>query len=439
LHLQCTSGRTATIVNAASWTMSAPAAIQRIGKISPEEFQRDYANKRAPVIIQSLFAGKPIAAINTLELALEALRDLELVLTDEFSSLIARELAGVLPSASDEPDIGDICNFSEYLKFIAAYPNTRKTVTVNQSPAQLLELAGIPSYCGSSASSVISKFFLGKAGNFAHVHFDTDARDVLLYQVFGNKHAVLLPANEAGKLAPIANYGTVRFEHYTEQERRAFFERANAYECILSPGETLYIPKLMWHYIGYLDINMSINFRFAARPNRYLQFLVDHIHRNYFWQNIAVMFSDQEEVRKKHLHEFICLAYQHFLPSGSREERFRRMQKALKEIYLRMCPAKGEPAVSPELEEFELKLFPAPHSYCIFPGQFQTGPISNPNRAVSGPADPVQLRVIESWCARSGHHAPALHLASERLFEGRSYHELSKQEARVLIHALMAA
>ena len=56
-------------------------------------------------------------------------------------------------------------------------------------------------------------------------------------------------------------------EGVTEEERREGeeeFKRAEYFDCILGPGDTLYIPKGWWHYVRGLSVSFSVSFWFGS-------------------------------------------------------------------------------------------------------------------------------------------------------------------------------
>ncbi len=82
------------------------------------------------------------------------------------------------------------------------------------------------------------------------------------------------------------------FENFTSAEKHDFINFANAYDCILHPGDTLFIPPLIWHHVEYLDLAMSINYCFGR--NDYNRFLAENIHGDMYTQNVAVKFNIKE-------------------------------------------------------------------------------------------------------------------------------------------------
>jgi hypothetical protein len=139
--------------------------------------------------------------------------------------------------------------------------------------------------------------FLAGAGNFAHMHFDGDFRDVLMYQAVGTKRYVVIHPRETRKLDPLVDAGIERtssvfLQNFSEADKTAFLRYTNAWDCVLQPGETLLMPMMAWHYVEYLEPAMSISFRLGR--NRYCRFLAEQMPlRSIFLQAISQRFTDE--------------------------------------------------------------------------------------------------------------------------------------------------
>jgi lysine-specific demethylase 8 len=47
---------------------------------------------------------------------------------------------------------------------------------------------------------------------------------------------------------------------HPDVERFPEFGRSNYFECVLQPGQMLYIPPRWWHYVQSLEISFSASF-----------------------------------------------------------------------------------------------------------------------------------------------------------------------------------
>jgi hypothetical protein len=111
--------------------------------------------------------------------------------------------------------------------------------------------------------------FFGRAGGYAHLHYDYDGRAVLLTQAVGAKRVVLVPPS-ADHLVPgldddPTHWSAIYLESLAPAEQHTFLDLCGAYATVLQPGETLYIPAAWWHFVDYLSDGGGFNLR-LGRP-----------------------------------------------------------------------------------------------------------------------------------------------------------------------------
>ena len=96
----------------------------------------------------------------------------------------------------------------DYVDFSRSNPSTRLCCTEYDTPARVLTSFELPDICRVNGAGeeilglprkygdfdLVTAIFLANEGNVGHLHFDGDQRDVLLYQVYGRKRVVLVPA-----------------------------------------------------------------------------------------------------------------------------------------------------------------------------------------------------------------------------------------------------
>src|SRR5690242_7432273 len=233
--------------------------IPRTAMPSREDFLRDYVYEREPVVITDLFAGQEISEITTVEDALRAWGDVNLVVQEEYTSAESQ-------AAPPEPSV---MTLREYVEFARTNPETRLCCTEYETPARVLasfdlpeicrvthpgeEILGLPKKYGDY--DLVTAIFLANAGNVGHLHFDGDQRDVILHQVYGHKRVVLFPPAAAKDLRTLdgpysrPSLAGVYLEDMGLDEKLEWVERAGGYHTVLEPGETIYIPMLMWHHL----------------------------------------------------------------------------------------------------------------------------------------------------------------------------------------------
>lgn len=104
--------------------------------------------------------------------------------------------------------------------------------------------------------------FFGGEGSKVALHYDIDLSHVFLNQIYGRKRVVLFAPEQTRNIYrhpyTVASYIDVNNPDYEEFPA---LKNAVGYECMLYPGETLFIPSGFWHYIEYTDFGYSISLR----------------------------------------------------------------------------------------------------------------------------------------------------------------------------------
>ena len=100
-------------------------------------------------------------------------------------------------------------------------------------------------------------------------HLDNTRLSVIVFQVVGSKHVILFPESETPSLAAfeegiLTNTSQIDLEQSEELVLKDYpdFSKARGFECILNPGDLLYIPPRCWHFVKSLDTSFSVSFWF---------------------------------------------------------------------------------------------------------------------------------------------------------------------------------
>jgi len=116
--------------------------------------------------------------------------------------------------------------------------------------------------------NVAVNIWLGPSETVSPLH--TDPKHNCLCQVFGEKYVRLYPADQSEFLHPynsealLSNTSQIDLEEDFEEIVKKFpkFKEAKGFECILSPGDILYIPPKCWHFVKSLSKSCSLSFWF---------------------------------------------------------------------------------------------------------------------------------------------------------------------------------
>ncbi|XP_056434516.1 lysine-specific demethylase 8 isoform X3 [Gadus chalcogrammus] len=127
---------------------------------------------------------------------------------------------------------------------------------------ELKEDIRIPDYCclgdGDEDNITINAWF-GPSGTVSPLH--QDPQHNFLAQVLGSKYIRLYSPSDSGRLYPhesplLHNTSQVEVEN-PNVERFPEFVDAPYRDCVLKPGEVLFIPTQHWHYVRSLELSFS--------------------------------------------------------------------------------------------------------------------------------------------------------------------------------------
>jgi hypothetical protein len=266
--------------------------VERIPAPAPGVLLRDYILASRPVILTDLFDDQPIRALDTAAKLRARLPDLPVAVQPNYMTALLAD------GRTADPEGMTLARFMDRL---AADPTTDDYCVEYPTPPAMTELIEPTEHCRLiDAADLRSLMFVAAPGNFAHLHYDDDQRHTLMYQAFGRKRYSIIDTRETGKLAPLAEPGfqrtsSVFLQHFSDADKLAFLRYANAWDCVLHPGETLLMPMMAWHYVEYLDMSLSVSYRLGR--NRYNRFLAESVPiPSPFLQRVAVELLDEERV-----------------------------------------------------------------------------------------------------------------------------------------------
>lgn len=271
--------------------------IERIPAPPKDEFYREYILTQRPVIITNLFEHTPLSQMDTLDKVRTRLADLPVRVCHNY---IAHLVSG---KTVDDPRM---MSLGAYLDFLKAQPLNADIYVDYSTPQNLLELLPLTQYQDFwDENDLYSHMFAAGGSNYAHLHYDVDQRNVLLFQVFGTKRFVLIHPRETHKLDPIDQPNLCCssgffLENMSEVQKTNFLEYTNAFEVVLHPGETIFMPMMFWHYIEYLEPAMSVVYRLGRNPyNR--RFAEIFPAPSVDVQSLSLLLINEESVKPEHI------------------------------------------------------------------------------------------------------------------------------------------
>ncbi|XP_032086533.1 bifunctional peptidase and arginyl-hydroxylase JMJD5 isoform X3 [Thamnophis elegans] len=162
----------------------------------------------------------------------------------------------------------NLMTVAEFIRQFVEQANPKGYLAQHQLFDQIPELKediGIPDYCclGKNEEEEITiNAWFGPSGTISPLH--QDPQQNFLVQVMGRKYVRLFSPDQSEKLYPheghlLHNTSQVDVEH-PDLEKFPNFKAAAFQDCILSPGEVLFIPASYWHYVRALDTSFSVSF-----------------------------------------------------------------------------------------------------------------------------------------------------------------------------------
>jgi len=116
---------------------------------------------------------------------------------------------------------------------------------------------------GNFADLTSNLLLVGMDGVLTPAHYDE--QENLFAQVEGHKRIILMAPSEFSGMYPFPVHHPCDRQSQVDifnpdLERFPKFAQVSGYDCLVSPGEVLYIPAYWWHHIISLTPTISVNF-----------------------------------------------------------------------------------------------------------------------------------------------------------------------------------
>ena len=167
-----------------------------------------------------------------------------------------------------------LIRFEDFLRdHIYAAPQVEKAyLAQHRLFDQIPELAKdimTPDYCvlveNENDDDVEINAWFGPEGTISNLHHDP--KHNLLAQVVGQKYIRLYEQKYTSRLYPhdglmsnTSQVVDVENARSSKEEKYPLFPDTPYYDCVLKPGEMLYIPPKVWHYVRSLETSFSVSF-----------------------------------------------------------------------------------------------------------------------------------------------------------------------------------
>jgi hypothetical protein len=187
-------------------------------------------------------------------------------LRDRFGHLQVRARVGDYVNTAFAPDraMRDM-SMLEYLDLVAAETEDLPPYLGNLELRELNRMCQWPAYFGKMGPA---RFWLGPAGTVTPLHCDYD--DNIFAQIWGTKRIFLAPPHHDEFLytreANALLFGSPFDPEQPDFEKFPLARQASMIECIVNPGELLYVPAGWYHHVRSLTFSLSANRWARALP-----------------------------------------------------------------------------------------------------------------------------------------------------------------------------
>lgn len=229
------------------------SAVPRLGRLDAAAF-RVRAAEGLPFLITGIVDRWPLAALTP-----QTLRD-------RFSHLQVRARVGDYINTAFAPDraMQDM-TMLEYLELVSDGTQDLPPYLGNLELRELNSMCHWPAYFDKLGPP---RFWLGPAGTVTPLHCDYD--DNIFAQIWGSKRIFLAPPHHDEFLytreANAILFGSPFDPEAPDFDKFPLARQATTIECIVNPGDMLYVPAGWYHQVRALTFSLSANRWARALP-----------------------------------------------------------------------------------------------------------------------------------------------------------------------------
>lgn len=103
---------------------------------------------------------------------------------------------------------------------------------------------------------------IGPEGALSRLHYDALSTHAYLGQFYGTKQVIVFSPADTPYL-----YGGAVDPSAPDLDRYPLYEKATPFECVLQPGELIFVPANWWHYARCLEPSITVSFNFINSSN----------------------------------------------------------------------------------------------------------------------------------------------------------------------------
>lgn len=230
--------------------------IDTVDEISKEDFEKNYLNKRKPLIIKNMTRTWPAYGKWDLDYMKTVVGDKTVPLYDSSKADASKPINA---SAAE-------MKFGDYIELIKNTPTDLRIFLfdpIKHAPKLLEDYRAPKDLMGGFLDSYPNMFFGGK-GSVTFLHYDIDLAHIFHTHFNGRKHVILFENNWKERLYQIP-FATYALEDYDVEQpdfkKFPALKGVKGIEAFLEHGDTLFMPTGYWHWMKYLDGSFSISLR----------------------------------------------------------------------------------------------------------------------------------------------------------------------------------
>lgn len=235
--------------------INTPIPIIDGGKITREEFRKNYLKPQRPVILRGLWKQYPAYSKWTYDFFKKTMGEIEVGLYSSTKADPSKTLT--TPTAK--------MHFDQYLDLIEREPTDLRLFLfpVFKYKPELLKDFDYPDI--TKGYLKLPFMFFGPKHSITRIHYDIDMSNVFLTQFEGRKRVVLFPQSQSRLLyrLPFNVHTAVDIDH-PDFEKYPALQYVKGVSGVLEYGDTLFMPSGCWHHIEYLEGGFGLSVRTYA-------------------------------------------------------------------------------------------------------------------------------------------------------------------------------
>jgi len=227
--------------------------IERRTNLSGREFEEEYLKKNKPVVFTDLVKDWPATDKWTFDYLRSTYGHIDVPLYDNDFRKAGKDY--LTPRKK--------MKFGDYLTLIQSEPTELRMFLFNifKYAPELTNDFSMPNVTDGWLKNMPFMFFGGE-GSKVDLHYDLDCAAVFLTQFQTRKKVILFAPEQKPYLYqhPFTVQSSAMLDN-PDYKMHPALKIAEGYETVLEHGETVFMPRLWWHYIYYVDGGFSLSLR----------------------------------------------------------------------------------------------------------------------------------------------------------------------------------